>query len=39
MLSVMRADTTDQDIERVSDEILRRGWRAHALCMGAVEPG
>ncbi len=30
MLIVMRPDATAQDIERVNDEIRRRGWRPHA---------
>ncbi len=31
MLIVMRPDATAQDIERVNDEILRRGWRPHVI--------
>ena len=31
MLIVMRPDATAQDIERVNDEIRRRGWQPHAI--------
>ena len=31
MLIVMRPDATAQDIERVNDEIRRRGWHPHAI--------
>ncbi|WP_275439169.1 hypothetical protein [Archangium violaceum] len=31
MLIVMRPDATAQDIERVNDEIRRRGWQQHAI--------
>src|SRR5207249_3641854 len=31
MLIVMRPDATQQDIERVSAEIRRRGWQPHAI--------
>ena len=31
MLIVMKPDATAQDIERVNDEIRRRGWQPHAI--------
>ena len=31
MLIVMRPNATAQDIERVNDEIRRRGWQPHAI--------
>ncbi|ATB43002.1 phospho-2-dehydro-3-deoxyheptonate aldolase [Cystobacter fuscus] len=31
MLIVMQPDATAQDIERVNDEIRRRGWQPHAI--------
>jgi 3-deoxy-7-phosphoheptulonate synthase len=31
MLIVMRPDATTQDIERVDEEITRRGWQPHAI--------
>src|SRR5690349_10704840 len=31
MLIVMRPDATAQDIERVNEEIRRRGWQPHAI--------
>jgi 3-deoxy-7-phosphoheptulonate synthase len=34
MLIVMRPDATAQDIERVNDEIRRRGWQPHAISGG-----
>jgi 3-deoxy-7-phosphoheptulonate synthase len=35
MLIVMRPDATAQDIERVNDEIRRRGWRPHPIPGGS----
>ena len=35
MLIVMRPDATAQDIERVNDEIRRRGWHPHAIAGGS----
>ncbi|WP_257448470.1 hypothetical protein [Archangium lipolyticum] len=36
MLIVMRPDATAQDIERVNDEIRRRGWQPHDKVMAEV---